>query len=977
MAYIQIPAFTKINTLDNETEFVIVVDGVEHLVSFKTLAERFGNTPELLIEIQNELKRLSDIINALPEANPAAPIALKISDTPIIDGIYKPTETGVYPNAGGLEYDPEEGITYFIRTNGVWTKDVTPINFTPTGVVEEANTDAVSGGEVFNANQYLGNLTHVKNDTNSNVNYWLNFISEIYIIDTEQLNNSKDYGVNNVWINSSILGANVRKFGVQIFVNDSLYSNFGLPNTTDNSVFYSNSLVELKSENNEQTLNNRIKVYVKFKGGLPTQSFTIQKTIKPFYNNAFLFKKVSDIVDNVRPLSTINKINSTDNNGIWMSVIKNIYIDDVNYKSTDNYGVNYIWLNHALGKWGFQLLKNGSSPTNYRATEALQANKIVLLSIEGDGALKDTIRVVVETEDFTSFPTASFLSNLPTSLSNVFFNKNVNDFQKINNVLNLFNQNNKRTVIVTKEANGNNGIQLAINAITNATEKNPVTIRVKKGIYEAKNSTDFTANGDYPAFILPKDNVNIIGDSKEDCIVWAELPYSDGSINRAIARDRHQTVYSWADNSKFENITFVGKNIRYTLHQDNPNEANKKRYYKNCDWKFLGDKGFLSTMGIGTYSGSETYVEGGSTFSEYLYPVAIHNNQVFENPSKWSFKGHTFRSLTADCIAMQNSGSLISDQLILENTRFDGGFKLKYLEWYIYTPNYNDSYNHANWQIRGFGNSPMYFSNNVLGKGLKVESNTNAGNVRFDVNSSAYPLIIANNKTYFGNLGHPERKVLDKYVIHDFITALPSYAIGAMSIQEDNYMYGTTTSQDKLGLRLGDCSVNNKNLGIIINGTTYNVVFNKNYTAFTNAQIIAEINTVINGVGVASEYIIGRDYYPEFTDVNFVLRNDSSVAIPKGSLVKRQGTGVALATTNDKVLGIAIDDIEPSWKTGEGVYYGFGRIIRNMIFAQDEILTDTGVNIQKNVRYSANAGVLVENPNGNLIGFENNYLLVK
>lgn len=151
MAYIQIPAFPKINTLDNDTKFVIVVDGVEHLVTFKTLSDKFGNTPELLAQIKSEIEALRNIVDALPTENPAAPIALKISDTPIIDGIYKPTEAGTYPNAGGLIYNPTEGVTYFIRTNGVWVKDVTPINFTPIGLVEEGNTDAVSGGEVFNS----------------------------------------------------------------------------------------------------------------------------------------------------------------------------------------------------------------------------------------------------------------------------------------------------------------------------------------------------------------------------------------------------------------------------------------------------------------------------------------------------------------------------------------------------------------------------------------------------------------------------------------------------------------------------------------------------------------------------------------------------------------------------------------------------------------------------------------------------------
>lgn len=164
MAYIQIPAFSKTTNLNNDDEFVIVVDGVEYLVSFKTLSEKFGNSQELLQEINAEIEALRNILDSFPSENPAAPIALKISDTPTIDGIYKPTEAGTYTKAGGLEYDPTEGITYFIRTNGVWTKDVTPINFTPTGVVEEGNTQAISGGAVFDAIQANARLQNLPND---------------------------------------------------------------------------------------------------------------------------------------------------------------------------------------------------------------------------------------------------------------------------------------------------------------------------------------------------------------------------------------------------------------------------------------------------------------------------------------------------------------------------------------------------------------------------------------------------------------------------------------------------------------------------------------------------------------------------------------------------------------------------------------------------------------------------------------------
>lgn len=878
--------------------------------------------------------------------------SIKITDTaPTVQGLYILSDIGTYTNLGGLVTIMGK-INYAYFDGTTWSK------------VEVAVT-------VDNVNI----KTHKKEYDDAKITEFFSFIDEIYIIDSEQEQNTSAYAINYIWINTNNLSQRIGKWGFQLMVNGTSHTNYGLPNaTTVDSI--NGSLIEIKADTENEPLANRIKVFVKFKS-FPNGTIFSQKTFSPFYSQAFIINDFSSLVDFYRPTKTINKMLTEDNKGLWASLIKNIYINDVNYSEENIYSINYIWLNVSLGKFGLQLLKNGSQHTNYRLTTDLQPNKKYLLDVEA-GDLKDSVQVVVETTNFTEFPSNSFLETLPPSYGLNIINKNAFNIQHTREVLSLFNSSfGAKEIKVSVTENGNNAIQNAINSIETATKESPVNIHVKAGIYKASNSTDFTANGNYPAFILAKDNVNIIGDSAEDCIIWAELPYNDGSINRAIPRYMHQTVYNWADNSVFENLTIVAKNIRYAVHQDNPNEANKTRYYKNCNFRFLGNKGYLAALGIGTYSGSRTYVEGGGSFSEYTAPFACHNNQKFENPSLWSFKNHTFSTVEQSVVInMQNSGSLISDIAHFENCSVEGGFIFKYSNVYIYTPNFNDSFNHANWKITGSGNNPMCFINDVLGKGLKVEANTVGHHVRFDTNSSAYPLIIANNKNYFGNLGHPERKIQDKYVVHDCYSALKSYAIGCMSIQEDDYPYGTTTSQDRLGLRLGDCSNVNKTLGIIINDVTYNVVFNKNYTTFTNAQIIAEINAVLGSAGVASEYIIGRDYYPEFTDVNYKLRNNSSEVILKGTLVSRAGSGVKKATTGDIVFGIAIDDIEPSWKTGEGVYYGFGRIIKKMIFNKEQLLKESGVVIEKNKKYSALSGKLIEDSAGNLIGFDDDYLLI-
>jgi len=310
MAYTQIPAFTKINTLDNDTEFVIVVDGVEYLVTFKTLSDKFGNTPELLASIEAEIEALRNIVDALPTENPAAPIALKISDTPTIDGIYKPTETGVYPNAGGLEYDPEEGITYFIRTAGVWTKDVTPINFTPTGVVEEGNTQAVSGGEVYeNINTPFTILSKVglKIDEMSQVvmlNQFL-FQQDKYLSPANGVNNGVGYGVtdyipcqpNNIYLWRGRLNA-----GRVSIEYDANYNPIGVVVNENSGLVY-----EKEFTTSQDARYLRLCSYLEPITDPMTDFIPSDETVGLFiYNTAEGFNEV-DFYNNIKPTNDINE----------------------------------------------------------------------------------------------------------------------------------------------------------------------------------------------------------------------------------------------------------------------------------------------------------------------------------------------------------------------------------------------------------------------------------------------------------------------------------------------------------------------------------------------------------------------------------------------------------------------------------------------------------------------------------------------
>lgn len=542
------------------------------------------------------------------------------------------------------------------------------------------------------------------------------------------------------------------------------------------------------------------------------------------------------------------------------------------------------------------------------------------------------------------------------------------------------------TEVSVSTANGNNAVQNALNAITDNSATNKYIINVENGTYKISSATDFIGNteNNYPAMIVPKDYVEIKGKSKASTILMAELPYDDAILatQTALARDKFQTIWSWANESRISNITFIGKNLRYTLHQDNSQEANKTRYYDNCDFIFLGNKGFTRALGIGTYSGSKTYLSNGKASSPARSAFSIHNNINFAKPSLWQFDNFFFENLSgattnAQMMLVQNSGSMQNCEIVMNNCN-SNQFLITYESPWLYQVGANDCFNYANFRIKGSKNTPLFFNNTVLGKALMIKSNSTGltSKVRFDTASTAYNSIIANPYNYWGALGHPERFIQDKYVAFDGAVGLNGYAIGGKSIIEGVATNGVSY-QCSLGIRLGDCSTINKTLGIIVDGTTYNVVFNKNYSSMSNADIIAEINTTLGSVATASEYNIGSDYHAEFTDVLYECVNASATTfIPKGTLVTMKNNRISPCAETDELFGLAIDDIPPYRLDAEGVIYGKGRVIKNCYVTIEANKIQTAKNSGTGSKYKIINGEFVVDINGKYNLINSKYILI-
>ena len=467
---------------------------------------------------------------------------------------------------------------------------------------------------------------------------------------------------------------------------------------------------------------------------------------------------------------------------------------------------------------------------------------------------------------------------------------------------------------------GNTAIKDAINSITDNSEYRRYVIKAT-GHFEAKLPSDYTLNivGPYWAMFMCKPWVYIDGISKDNCVIRAELPDALSTCQEDtptfVKDDYGKYQPFFIDSSikgssiEIKNVTFSARNTRYPLHIDG-----SSKNLENCD--ILVDSCTLIHDGkygdsIDTIGGSPSGFGASSglkmTFRNCIFGgngngmFYIHSNTGFDNISNIKWENCT----------LQNSIQNIVNGIHIESIG-DGvdmnvevtGCKMQKFPWVsVYSgTSFDIADSNRIRLITDMSPLPIYYgSPDVVSLGLKITSSTTTGSsVRF-VTTSAFNDIVgySDQKNYiFPNRYNREQQY--GYQWKDGGVGLSAIAIGLKNLAE--------TSVYKIGTRLGDCSTTNKTLGIIIDGITYTVTFNKNYTSMTNDAIVAEINTAINGHGVASLYNVNGDWYPEFNNISSTAVDDTT-AILAGMGIVYTTTGARRAKNSDNTIdGIALDD---------------------------------------------------------------------
>ena len=364
-------------------------------------------------------------------------------------------------------------------------------------------------------------------------------------------------------------------------------------------------------------------------------------------------------------------------------------------------------------------------------------------------------------------------------------------------------------------------------------------------------------------------------------------------------------------------LKVTGRNVRYPIHSDSSG-ADKDRIQtlRQCWIEHLGNAGAQAyqdsissgvtvwqsqhAWGCGTSSGM--VIESVDTvFRSPSTAFYFHTRQLFAKGSRQTLRNS--RMLTTndsgEAIAIQPLGSMQEDVLQLNGCEVQGFMSYSASPW-IPDTLVNQPANHSEIKVMGAGNTPFAFKITDFGRALKIESTDTTSASKIEVSGDAVPIVFG--RQVFSMPG---------------VVGIKGYVYGWADISGVGVGINRNVFITSLGQRLGDCTTVNKTLGVKINGgTTTTITFNQNYTAQSNATILAAINAALGSLAVATAYDIGGRYRPEMLDEERSLKNNSVEGILMGMAVAWDGHNkkIRKMTASDApalFAGIVMEDIYP------------------------------------------------------------------
>lgn len=191
MAYIKVSGLDFLTgAIQDDTLFYIVQNGESKKITYKELKDfdSIGNLNQLTTTAKSNLvgsiNELNNIIGSLGGGFIPESITPSSSAPTVTNGYWAITQPGTYTNFGNVVL-PENNFGFIFKNgNSFSIQSVEMPTLSPTGKVEEGNTDAVSGGEVFQAINYpktgIANDLRARVEVNS-VENSINFVYSFFV----------------------------------------------------------------------------------------------------------------------------------------------------------------------------------------------------------------------------------------------------------------------------------------------------------------------------------------------------------------------------------------------------------------------------------------------------------------------------------------------------------------------------------------------------------------------------------------------------------------------------------------------------------------------------------------------------------------------------------------------------------------------------------------------------------------------------
>ena len=498
-------------------------------------------------------------------------------------------------------------------------------------------------------------------------------------------------------------------------------------------------------------------------------------------------------------------------------------------------------------------------------------------------------------------------------------------------------------------------IQSAINSVTDASPTNLYEIRVHSD-FKYTTLTDLYKVATYAknteanptelvAAICGKDYVSVVGwGSRKKVEVESPLTIAGTSLQYV------QTAYP-IGNFTMRNLHLVLTGGRYAIHQESGgNEGHKDNnattLYENLIIEHKGNEGYPNNwagqyaMATGT-AGNQRIIYRDCTFisRNYQSPFYFHSNKAtlsVPTPSEIIMERcHAVTKDGAELTTWDTSkyypnfgeiGAQARTTITIKDSDFLAFFTSnpgdRGSETSLTTP-FKDTKSFMP-VIKGCGNKPFVPSQLAL-KCLCFTSASDGDEVDV-VGGTAYDDIWGGTQDTF--VGSNAKGI--------------SY--GKMFIGDPNTLWTPRHCTFTLAYKLGNCADTNKTLIVSVGGVSHTITFDKNYMtadgsaytssttpAYSNDDILAEINTALNGIATATKY--SPSIYQSFDDCKQTTKNTSGVSWLPGDCLVLDFSGATQlyrkATAGEKPDAVVLNRID-SGNYGE-------------VFLADKLLFAAGV----------------------------------